>query len=156
MLKPKQKIPMDIVVKDKNGKEVTLQELIKQPTVLYFYPKDNTPGCTLEAQTFQQLWPQIKELGVNLFGISKDSPASHRKFAKKQNIKFSLLSDQEHQLQEALGVWQEKRMFGKTYMGTVRSTFVVDEDGQILKVWKRVAPKGHAREVLDYLKQEFA
>lgn len=123
-----------------------------QGAIVYFYPKDNTPGCTLEAKDFQTLAGDFKTLGLHIVGISKDSTASHGKFANKHDLSFTLLSDGEGKACEAFGVWQEKKNYGKTYMGIVRSTFLLDQKGVILRTWTNVRTKGHAEKVLEKAK----
>ncbi len=116
--------------------------------VLFFYPKDNTSGCTKEACSFTEHSAKFKKLGVKIFGISPDSQKSHEKFIEKYSLKFPLLTDSEHEVAQAFGVWQEKSMYGKKYMGIVRSTFLIDGKGEILKVWPKVKVEGHVEEVL--------
>ncbi|MBF0454890.1 MAG: thioredoxin-dependent thiol peroxidase [Magnetococcales bacterium] len=118
-------------------------------SVVYFYPKDNTPGCTLEAKDFQALSPEFEKLGIHVIGLSKDSTASHAKFANKHNLSFTLLSDSEGKACEGFGVWQEKKNYGKVYMGIVRSTFLIDAKGVVLKTWTKVKTKEHAQKVLE-------
>lgn len=118
--------------------------------VLYFYPKDNTPGCTIEGRDFAELNEQFKAKNIIVYGVSKDSINSHKKFISKQGFNFALISDTDGSLCSEFGVIQMKKMFGKEYMGIVRSTFVIAPDGKILKHWSKVKVKGHAKEVLDY------
>lgn len=153
MLKEKDKIPTGISLLNDQNVTVKFEELIDGVTVLYFYPKDNTPGCTTEACEFRDFNKDIQKMGVTIIGVSKDSPASHQKFKEKHNLNFLLLSDTEQELMKAFGVWQKKKMMGKEYMGTVRSTFIIDGAGKILKVWPNVKAKGHAFEVFNELKQ---
>lgn len=153
MLKTNDIAPTNIKILNENGEETTLKHYLKKPLLVYFYPKDNTPGCTLEAQQFRDFKKEIETAGAAMVGISKDSPESHRKFKQKHDLNFELLSDPDHQLQEAFGVWQEKRMMGKSFMGTVRSSFLIDTEGKIIKVWPRVKPKEHAQEVLETVRQ---
>ena len=131
---------------DQDGNLVTNQDLMGQKAVIYFYPKDDTPGCTVEACEFQEHLPNIP--GVKVLGVSPDSAKSHRKFADKFNLKFSLLADTEHELAEAVGVWVEKSMYGKTYMGVARTTILLDENGIVTSVFEKVKPQGHAKEVI--------
>ncbi len=154
MLSENEMIPHSIKIINEKGAEVDLSEYLGQPLVIYFYPKDNTPGCVTEARSFRDLNTNLEKMGVKVLGISKDSPKSHKNFKKKIGINFELLSDPDHKLQEAFGVWQQKRMMGKTYWGTVRSTFLVDEQGKIIKVWPRVKPQEHAQEVLEFIAQQ--
>jgi peroxiredoxin Q/BCP len=120
--------------------------------VLYFYPKDDTPGCTVEACEFGAGFPAFEKLGVPIFGISPDSLESHAKFIKKFKLPFTLLADEDHAVTEAYGVWVEKSMYGRTFMGVQRSTFLVDADGKFAKIWPKVKPEGHAQEVLEAIK----
>lgn len=128
---------------------VSLSGLRGKPVVVYFYPKDDTPGCTVEAKGFEALGAEFAKAGAEVLGISPDSPASHCKFQKKYGLGFRLLSDQEHRAAEAYGVWVEKSMYGKTYMGIQRATFLVDAAGNIAHRWPKVKPEGHAEEVLE-------
>ena len=134
--------------KDKNGKSVSLSDFLGKKVVLYFYPKDNTPGCTRQACAFAGLYSQFQAKGVEVIGISKDSVASHVKFAEKYNLPFILLSDPERKAIEPYGVWQEKKMAGKVGMGVVRTTFIIDEDGKIAKIMPKVKPDTNAEEIL--------
>lgn len=130
------------------GGNVSLDSLKGHPVVLYFYPKDSTPGCTIEACDFRDLAAEFKKAGAAVFGVSADSIASHEKFIAKQNLNFPLLSDPDHKMLDAYGVWAEKKNYGRTYMGIVRSTFVIDKDGRVAHAWPKVKVKGHAQEVL--------
>ena len=152
MLKVGDTIP-DKTLPDQNGKEQNLLEIVaNNGAIVYFYPKDNTPGCTVEANDFQRLGPDFQALGVNVIGISKDSVKSHANFCQKQGLEFTLLSDTEGEICEAFGVWQEKKNYGKTYMGLVRTTFMVNGQGKILKIYPNVKTKGHGDKVLADLK----
>ena len=131
-------------------KEYSLKDFRGQKTILYFYPKDNTPGCTQEACDFRDNMNRLTKYAA-VVGVSPDSIKSHISFKEKQSINFILLSDPEHKLTEAFDVWKEKSMYGKTYMGIERSTFVLDKDGNIEKEWRKVKVKGHVDEVIDYL-----
>ncbi len=122
------------------------------PVVLFFYPRDNTSGCTKESIAFSELLPEFEALGANVFGISKDSLSSHDKFVAKQNLTVPLLSDENGTACEDFGVWAEKKMYGKTFMGIVRSTFLIDGEGNIARAWPKVKVDGHAAEVLEALK----
>ena len=131
-----------------SGQQVSHASLKKKWTVLYFYPKDSTPGCTLESQNFRDLMPQFMALGIQVFGVSKDSVASHERFKSQECMPFELISDPDSLLCQALGVIQEKKNYGKTYMGIDRSTFLIDPMGVIRAIWRHVKVDGHAHEVL--------
>ena len=141
----------DFTLTTDGGGEVTLSDFRGQRVVLYFYPKDDTPGCTTEACNFRDDYSEILAAGAAVLGVSPDSVQSHDKFKLKYGLPFALLSDPEHQVAEMYGAWGEKTMYGRTYMGIIRSTFVIDEEGRILKVFTRVKPKNHSQEVLDVL-----
>ena len=138
----------DFTLPDKDGNPVSLSDFRGRRVVLYFYPKDNTPGCTRQACAFAGRLAEFERRGVTVVGISKDSVASHQKFAEKYNLPFLLLSDPDRVAIEAYGVWQEKRMAGKVGMGVVRTTFVIDENGVIAAVMHKVKPDTNAEEVL--------
>ena len=138
----------DFTLKDKNGNDFTLSSLLGKKVVLYFYPKDNTPGCTRQACAFAGAYKQFEAKGVEVVGISKDSVASHVKFAEKYELPFILLSDPDRVAIEAYGVWQEKKMCGKVSMGVVRTTFIIDEDGNIEKIMPKVKPDTNAADIL--------
>lgn len=137
---------------DQDGSPVSLSGFAGKKVVLYFYPKDNTPGCTRQACAFAAAYGEFERLGVNVIGVSKDSAASHRKFADKHSLPFLLLSDPELTAIQAYGVWQEKKLYGKVSMGVVRTTYIIDENGVIEKVMPKVKPDTNAAEILDYLK----
>ena len=137
---------------DKDGKVVSLSDFLGKKVVLYFYPKDNTPGCTRQACAFAAAYSEFEKKNAVVIGISKDSVSSHEKFAGKYNLPFILLSDPELQSIQAYGVWQEKKLYGKTSMGVVRTTFIIDEQGKIMKVMPKVKPDTNAVEVLEILK----
>ena len=137
---------------DKDGKMVSLADFAGKRVVLYFYPKDNTPGCTRQACAFAGAYEAFQELGAVVIGVSKDSVASHQKFAEKYGLPFILLSDPELSAIQAYGVWQEKKLYGKVSMGVVRTTFVIDGNGVIEKVMPKVKPDTNAEEILNYLK----
>ena len=120
--------------------------------VLYFYPKDDTPGCTIETNDFNKLLPKFKKINCEIFGISKDSLNSHKKFKKKYGIKFDLLSDENKEIIKKYKVWGKKQFMGREFMGLIRSTFLIDKKGKIIKIWKNVKVKDHAKEVLETLK----
>ena len=138
----------DFTLPDKDGNPVTLSDFLGQRVVVYFYPKDNTPGCTRQACAFAGSYAEFKRRGITVIGISKDSVASHQKFAEKFNLPFILLSDPDRVAIEAYGVWQEKKMAGKVGMGVVRTTFLIDEDGVITAVMPKVKPDTNAAEIL--------
>lgn len=127
------------------------QDLLGKKTVIYFYPKDDTPGCTKEAINFSEKINEFSNLNTQIFGVSRDSFEKHEKFKKKYNLKVNLISD-EGEITEYFGVWVEKSMYGKKYMGIERSTFVIDEQLKILKIWRKVKVSGHVEEVLDFVK----
>jgi peroxiredoxin Q/BCP len=151
MLEVNSKAP-EFTLKDKDGNQVSLSDFLGKKVVLYFYPKDNTPGCTKQACAFAAAYSEFEKLGVKVIGISKDSVASHIKFAEKYNLPFTLLSDPEMQAIESYGVWQEKTRCGKTSMGVVRTSFIIDENGNIEKILPNVKPDTNASEILEYLK----
>ncbi len=139
---------------DQDNQAVSLEEFRdKQNVVIYFYPKDNTPGCTLEAQEFSNSIAEYRALETTVLGISRDSVGSHQKFCSLLGLKVRLLSDPEHQVIEAYGAWQLKKMMGKEFMGIVRSTFLIDKEGIIRQVWPKVTPAGHALSVLEAIKK---
>ena len=141
----------DFTLQDQNGNAVSLSDFLGRRVVLYFYPKDNTPGCTRQACAFGALYGQFKQKGVEVIGVSKDSVNSHAGFAKRQNLPFILLSDPDRVAIEAYGVWQEKKMCGKVSMGVVRTTYLIDEMGTIAAVMPRVKPDTNAQEILAQL-----
>lgn len=130
------------------GGTVSLSDFAGKPVVLYFYPKDDTSGCTTEAVDFSGLTAEFEKLGATVIGVSPDSVKSHDKFAAKHNLSVVLAADEEHKALEAYGVWKEKSMYGKTYMGVERSTFLIDTSGKIAEVWRKVKVPGHAGAVL--------
>ena len=136
---------------DKDGNTVSLSDFFGKKVVLYFYPKDNTPGCTRQACAFAGAYEGFKSRDVVVIGISKDSAASHLKFAQKYNLPFILLSDPDLQAIQAYGVWQEKKLYGKVSMGVVRTTFIIDEQGNVEKIMPKVKPDTNASEILEYL-----
>jgi peroxiredoxin Q/BCP len=133
---------------DAGGRSVSLKDLRGQKVVLYFYPKDDTPGCTKEACSFRDAFAQFKKRGITVLGVSPDSEASHKKFETKYKLPFTLLADNGHAIADAYGVWGEKKFMGRTYMGVHRTTFLIDEKGKIKKVFEKVKPEDHASEVL--------
>ncbi len=136
----------DFSLPDQDGKLLALNDLAGAPAVIYFYPKDDTTGCTLEACEFQERLPSIP--GVRVIGISPDSPAKHQKFRAKYNLEFTLLADEGHKFVEQVGLWVEKKLYGRPYMGVARTTVLLNADGTIKRLWRNVNPKGHAEEVL--------
>lgn len=141
----------DFTLQDKDGREVSLSDFIGKRVVLYFYPKDHTPGCTRQACAFAGAYREFQDKGVEVIGISRDSISSHVKFAEKHGLPFILLSDPDMTAIRAYGVWQEKKLYGKTSMGVVRTTFVIDEQGMIERVMPRVKPDTNAAEILSVL-----
>lgn len=141
----------DFELASDEGETVKLSALRGKPVVLYFYPKDDTPGCTTEACEFRDAYDRFRDQGVEILGVSPDTEASHRKFKSKYELPFTLLADPEHEAAEAYGVWKEKRNYGKTYMGVERSTFVIDADGKVAKAMRGIRPAGHAAQVLETL-----
>ena len=150
MLETGMKAP-DFTLSDKDGNAVSLSDFRGRRVVLYFYPKDNTPGCTRQACAFAAAYDGFRAKDVAVIGISKDSTASHRKFAEKYDLPFILLSDPELQAIQAYGVWQEKKLYGKVSMGVVRTTYLIDPQGSIEKVMPKVKPDTNASEILQYL-----
>ena len=150
MLEVGMKAP-EFTLPDKDGTPISLSDFLGKKIVLYFYPKDNTPGCTRQACAFASAYEQFRSQDMVVIGISKDSIASHLKFALKHALPFILLSDPELKAIQAYGVWQEKKLYGKVNMGVVRTTFVIDEQGNIEKVMPKVKPDSNAAEILEYL-----
>lgn len=141
----------DFTLPDKDGNFVSLSDFLGKKVVLYFYPRDNTPGCTRQACAFAAAYEGFKEKDVVVIGVSRDSVASHLKFAQKYDLPFILLSDPELMAIQAYGVWQEKKLYGKVSMGVVRTTFIIDEQGNIEKIMPMVKPDTNAAEILNYL-----
>ncbi|HOJ17588.1 MAG TPA: thioredoxin-dependent thiol peroxidase [Ignavibacteriaceae bacterium] len=140
-----------VKLEDQNGNEINLADYKGKKVVLYFYPKDNTSGCTKEACNFRDSFPKFKGVKAVIFGVSPDSVASHKKFAEKYDLPFSLLADPEKKVLEAFGVWKEKSMYGKKYMGVERTTVIINEEGKISKIFSKVKVEGHTEEVLSAL-----
>ena len=155
MIQPGTPAP-DFQIPDQNGETVSLSSFRGQKVVLYFYPRDNTPGCSREAAAYRDALPEFEALGVKVFGLSKDSSASHKRFADKYELPFTLLADTETAVLQDYGAWQEKKMYGKVSMGTVRSTVLIDENGVVEKVWPKAKPDTNPADVLAYLKGEKA
>ena len=150
MLETGMKAP-DFTLTDTDGNSVSLSDFLGKKVVLYFYPKDNTPGCTRQACAFAAAYEGFKVKDVVVIGVSRDSVASHQKFARKYDLPFILLADPELQAIQAYGVWQEKKLYGKVSMGVVRTTFIIDEQGSIEKIMPKVKPDSNAAEILSYL-----
>lgn len=150
MLKENSKAPNFTFLTDDN-KDISLENFKGKKVIIYFYPKDNTPGCTKEACSFRDAYDDFVARGAVVIGISPDSSVSHKKFREKFNLQFFLMSDPDHKVAEMYGAWGEKSMYGKKYMGIMRTTFVIDEKGDILKVFEKVKPENHAAEILSLL-----
>jgi thioredoxin-dependent peroxiredoxin len=138
----------DFTLRSDKGEEVTLSSLRGSPVVLYFYPKDDTPGCTTQACALRDSYDEFSERGAVVLGVSPDSETSHVKFKEKYGLPFTLLADPDHHVADEYGTWVEKKNYGKTYMGIERSTFLIDSEGKLTKVMRRVKPDTHADEVL--------
>ena len=146
-LKKGDKAP-EFTAHDQNGHEIKLSQLKGKKVILYFYPKDDTSGCTAQACNLRDNYTELQKQGYEVLGVSKDGAASHKKFAEKYDLPFALLVDEDHTINEAYGVWKEKSMFGKKYMGTQRTTFVIDEQGKIEEVIKKVKTAAHAEQIM--------
>ncbi|AFS47246.1 alkyl hydroperoxide reductase family protein [alpha proteobacterium HIMB5] len=151
MIKENTKAP-DFALPSTNGENQKLKDLLGKYVVIYFYPKDDTPGCTIETNDFNKLLPKFKKLNCEIFGISKDTIKSHDKFREKFKIKFDLLSDEEIKVLKKYKVWGKKKFMGREFMGIIRSTILIDKKGKIIKVWDNVKVKDHAKEVFETLK----
>lgn len=141
----------DFTLPSDTGDAVTLSELRGKPVVLYFYPRDDTAGCTVEACEFRDAWHDVRKTGAVVLGVSPDDVPSHRRFRTKFRLPFPLLADPDHRVADRYGVWGEKSMYGRKYFGVLRTTFVIGPTGRILQVFERVKPKGHAAAVLEAL-----
>jgi thioredoxin-dependent peroxiredoxin len=141
----------DFTLQDETGAPHSFKEYRGKPVILYFYPKDDTPGCTKEACAFRDDYSAYQDEGVVILGVSPDSPASHKKFKEKYQLPFTLLADEGHQVANAYGVWGPKKYMGKSYEGVLRTTFLIDEQGQIMKVYENVKPAEHSAEILQDL-----
>ncbi len=148
MILPENSIAPDFTLPDETGVEQSLKDYRGKWVVLYFYPKDDTPGCTTEACNFRDDYSAYEKAGVTILGVSKDSPKSHAKFKTKYQLPFSLLADEEHQVAELYGVWGRKKYMGKEYDGMFRTTYLIDPEGKIVKVFENVKPADHSAEVL--------
>jgi peroxiredoxin Q/BCP len=143
----------DFVLPDENRTDHKLSDYHGKPVLLYFYPKDDTPGCTKEACNFRDDYSSYQEAGVVILGVSPDSPEKHTKFKEKYNLPFTLLADEDHKVAELYGVWALKKSFGREYYGIVRTTFLISQDGWITKIFRKVRPAEHSEEVLRVLKK---
>lgn len=143
----------DFCLPNQDGKEICLKDFRGKWVILYFYPKDNTPGCTLEAKDFTNHLEEFQKLDAVVLGVSKDSVKSHKRFIEKHGLKITLLSDPEHKVIESYGAWGVKKRYGKEYYGTIRSTFIIDPEGKIAAVWYNVRVKGHVEEVKKKLEE---
>lgn len=149
---PVSKLAPDFSLPASDGTVVSLSDFHGKFVVLYFYPKDMTPGCTAEACDFRDYYAQFRDLNAVILGVSTDSVERHQKFVEKYSLPFLLLADEQHEVAEKYGVWKQKKSFGKEYMGIERSTFVIDEEGRLLKEWRGVKVKGHVEEALAYIR----
>lgn len=147
---------IDFTLPNENGEPITLSSFLGKKVVLYFYPKDDTPGCTKQACAFKAAYEEFKRNDIVVIGISKDSSASHIKFKEKYELPFLLLSDTQLQVIQAYDVWKEKKLYGKTYMGVTRSTYIIDEDGVIIKTFEKANPGNNAGDILTYLRENHA
>jgi len=140
----------DLNIPNQNGEIIKLSDFAGKWLIIYFYPKDNTPGCTIEAKDFTCLQDDFAKLNVQIIGISKDSPASHLRFIEKQALNLTLLSDPDLKIMQAYGVWKEKKLYGKTFLGVVRSTFLINPEGNIQNAWYNIKAKNHAQRTLEH------
>ena len=150
MLKKNTTAP-DFELLDENGKLHKLSDFKGRNVLLYFYPKDDTPGCTTEACEFRDDYDEYEKGGVVILGISPDSPKSHKKFKEKYNLPFTLLADEDHHVCEMYGVWAKKSMYGREYYGVLRTSFLIDEEGKFIEIFENVKPKGHSQQILSML-----
>lgn len=155
MLQKGDKIPTNLKLINQDGNEVTLGDYLGKTLVLYFYPKAMTPGCTVESCEFRDFNQEMESMDIKVIGISADSSKLLKKFKEKEKLNFELLGDESHKLLEKFGLWAEKSMFGKKYMGILRTTYLVNNDGEIINVWENVKPEGHAKEVFEYIKTNY-
>lgn len=154
MLTTGDKAPLDLKLANETGEMFTLSDYLGKWVLVYFYPRDNTPGCTLEAEGFRDHLDEFKRCNTVVLGVSKDSCSSHQKFIEKKQLTFTLVADEEHALMEAFGTWGERKFMGRTYMGTSRSTFLIDPKGVVAHVWEQVKPAAHPEEVLAVIKEK--
>ncbi len=145
-------IAPDFCLKNQDEENICLRDFKAKKIVLYFYPKDNTPGCSMEAMAFTKYKEEFEKYNTTIIGVSKDSCDSHKKFIENKNLNITLISDIDKDIQKKYGVWRLKKFMGREFMGTVRSTFLIDEDGKIRKIWDKVKVKGHVEEVLENVK----
>jgi peroxiredoxin Q/BCP len=145
-------IAPDFCLKNQDEENICLRDFKGKKIVLYFYPKDNTPGCSMEAMTFTRYKDEFEKYNTTIIGVSKDSCDSHKKFIENKNLNITLISDIDKDIQKKYGVWRLKKFMGREFMGTVRSTFLIDEDGKIRKIWDKVKVKDHVEEVLENVK----
>jgi thioredoxin-dependent peroxiredoxin len=146
----------DFTLQDENETPRSLSDYRGKPVILYFYPKDDTPGCTKEACSFRDDYSAYEQANVEILGVSPDSPKSHAKFKQKYQLPFGLLADEGHQVADLYGVWGPKKFMGKSYEGVLRTTFLIDEDGKIIRVFENVKPADHSAQILEVLKQDLA
>lgn len=151
MLEKLTQVP-DFELLDENEKKHRLSDYKGRPVLLYFYPKDDTPGCATEACEFRDDYDEYEKAGVVILGVSPDSPKSHKKFKEKYDLPFTLLADDDHQLCEQFGVWAKKKMYGREYFGVLRTSFLIDSEGKLVEIFENVKPKGHSQQVLAALK----
>ena len=145
---------IDFELPNENNEMISLSSFLGKKVVLYFYPKDNTPGCTKQACAFKSAYDDFRKEDIIVIGISKDTSKSHLNFKKKYDLPFILLSDVDHKVIETYDVWKEKKLYGKTYMGITRSTYVINEEGIIIKTFEKASPDNNAKDILDFLKEE--
>ncbi len=155
VLQPGEMAP-DFTLPDAEGHALTLSDLRGRTVVLYFFPKAGTPGCIAEARSFRRAWRELRAQGAEVLGVSPDSVSSHQKFIRKLELPFTLLSDEEGAVAQRYGVWVQKHIYGRHYMGTARATFLIWPDGQIGNVWQQVKPQGHGIRVLEFIKSRWS
>jgi len=146
-------LAVDFCLKNQNNENVCLKDFMGKWVILYFYPKDNTPGCSLEAKSFSDYIDEFKQLNARIIGISPDSTDSHKKFEKKHNLTFNLLSDPNHDVLKSYDVWKPKKLYGREFMGVIRSTFLIDPKGRIVYIWPKVKVMGHTQSVMNKIKE---